>query len=418
MNLKMNKPVSIVRRKNRPKVLNVYISDVLAGRLTWIEGDHHSFEPDFNYDWIHGHPILSLSMKGPDGDIDHSEIQTRTQLPPFFSNLLPEGHLRGYLAARAGVKPQREFALLDALKDDLPGALRLEPTDEVTIKKSSSLIARDSIKTDTDEAMHFSLAGVQLKFSAIQEAAGKLTIPAHGVGGSYIVKLPSLRYKNVPENEFAMMELAKRVGIETADVELRDTSSIKKLPEDIPENFGQSLVIKRFDRDGDKRIHIEDFAQIFKIYPRDKYKKVSYGGIANVLFREGGNEQLVEFIRRLTFSILIGNADMHLKNWSVIYRDPQKATLSPAYDFVSTILYLPDYKLGLSLGGEKDMHKIEEANFRSMAAKMLLPEKLVVATMREMKERFMEEWAKSKKERLLSNELIKTIDEHLRKVQI
>lgn len=411
----MNKPSSINRL--RPKSLNVYVSDVLVGRLTCFEGDYHSFEIDPGYDWSQGDPILSLSLKLPDGSVDYSEVNTRTQLPPFFSNLLPEGHLREYLAARAGVRPQREFALLHALKDDLPGALRLEATSELAREKRIASSTQKADKRTKDDALHFSLAGVQLKFSALVEA-GRLTIPAQGIGGSYIVKLPSLRYKNVPENEFAMMELARRVGIDTAEVELKKTTSIKRLPEDIPENFGQSLVIKRFDRNGGKRIHTEDFAQIFKIYPRDKYKKVSYGGIANVLYREGGTEQLVEFIRRLTFSLLIGNADMHLKNWSVIYNSPQSPTLTPAYDMVSTILYLPDFNMGLSVGGEKHMHKIDESHFRSMAAKMLLPEKLVVDTMKNLKERFLAEWKKSKSDLPMSAELRSAIKEHLKSVRI
>lgn len=401
--------------KRRPKILNVYVSDVLAGRLICVDSDYHTFEIDRDYDWDIGHPVLSLSLKSRHGGIDYSDLQSRTQLPPFFSNLLPEGHLREYLAAKAGVKPQREFSLLSALKDDLPGALRLEAANELLEKNAAKFRDQASQELDLDESLRFSLAGIQLKFSAL-ESAGKLTIPAHGVGGDYIVKLPSLRYKNVPENEYSMMQLARMIGIETAEVALRKTSSIKRLPKDISENFGQSLVVKRFDRDENKRIHIEDFAQIFKIYPRDKYSKVSYGGIANVLFKEGGNEQLLEFVRRLTFSILIGNADMHLKNWSVIYRHPQKATLSPAYDIISTISYLPDYEMALSIAGEKSMHKIGEAHFRNMAAKMLLPENLVVNEMRDTKEKFIEAWAKSKSDLLISGASRKTIDQHLKRL--
>ncbi|MCW5822192.1 MAG: type II toxin-antitoxin system HipA family toxin [Cyanobacteria bacterium TGS_CYA1] len=403
--------------KLRPKILNVFVSDVLAGRLICVDGDYHTFEIDRGYDWGKGHPVLSLSLKAKHGGIDYSELHSRTQLPPFFSNLLPEGHLREYLAAKARVRPQREFALLNALKDDLPGALKLEAAGKIQDKSASTFRVEAREEFEWDESLRFSLAGIQLKFSAL-ESAGKLTIPAHGVGGDYIVKLPSLRYKNVPENEYSMMQLARMVGIETAEVELRKTSSIKRIPKDISENFGQSLVVKRFDRDKSKRIHIEDFAQIFKIYPRDKYSKVSYGGIANVVFKEGGNEQLLEFVRRLTFALLIGNADMHLKNWSVIYRQPQKATLSPAYDMISTISYLPDYQMALSVAGEKSMHKIGEAHFRNLAAKMLLPENLVVNEMRDTKEKFLEVWAKSKSDLPISGNSRKNIDQHLDKLSI
>jgi serine/threonine-protein kinase HipA len=64
-----------------------------------------------------------------------------------------------------------------------------------------------------EAVLRFSLAGVQLKFSAVMEASGGLTVPAGGMGGSWIVKLPSARFAAVPENEFAMLELARRAGI-------------------------------------------------------------------------------------------------------------------------------------------------------------------------------------------------------------
>lgn len=82
--------------------------------------------------------------------------------------------------------------------------------------------------------------------------------------------------------------------------------------------------------------------------------------------KEAGAVEVLEFVRRLTFSILIGNADMHLKNWSLLYQDPQKPILSPAYDFVSTIGYVDDFDLGLSLAKEKDMRKIDESHCNSI----------------------------------------------------
>jgi len=81
------------------------------------------------------------------------------------------------------------------------------------------------------QPLRFSLAGVQLKFSAVMEASGGLSIPAAGMGGSWIVKLPSARYKAVPENEFAMLELARRTGISVPENKLIDVASIRGLPE-------------------------------------------------------------------------------------------------------------------------------------------------------------------------------------------
>lgn len=401
------------------KTLEVWIGATLVGRLTWFEGDDHLFEVDNNYDWDNGDPILSLSMKDFHGNMSRAGIASRTRLPAFFSNLLPEGALRDYLAAQSGVKSQREFALLNALSADLPGAVILRPDDEAAPPfPPTSIVGFEDDETHDEEILRFSLAGIQLKFSAIMEASGGLTIPANGIGGSYIVKLPSTRFPNVPENEYSMMMFAKLLGMEVADVELRATQTVKDLPPDLPENFGQSLIVKRFDRDGHRRIHMEDFAQVYGLYAHEKYTRVSYGGIASVLWKEGGSDQLIEFVRRLTYTLLIGNADMHLKNWTLLYPEPQQPVLSPAYDFVSTITYLPDPKLGLSIAGEKTMLKIDESTFRKMAAKANLPEALVVRTMKETVESFKDLWPRAKSDLPMSPTLIETIENHVSKLQL
>ncbi|MBX9721321.1 MAG: HipA domain-containing protein, partial [Candidatus Obscuribacterales bacterium] len=125
---------------------------------------------------------------------------------------------------------------------------------------------------------------------------------------------------------------------------------------------------------------------------------------------------VLEFVRRLTFSILIGNADMHLKNWSLLYTQPQKPELSPAYDFVSTIGYIPDFQLGLSLSREKNMYKIDESHFRRMAVKASLPEALVVRGMKETIENFHLLWPRAKQELPMSKRLIQEIEKHRSKI--
>lgn len=410
-------------RKKHPahEIQAVYLNETLVGRLTWIQGDNHRFDIEPTYDWSYGDPILTLSMRDFYGDMSRESFISSSRLPPFFSNLLPEGSLRDYLARKSGVKGEREFMLLKALADDLPGAIRLAPvTGPTDIPDLRLVYGTESSDDDAKrtEALRFSLAGVQLKFSAVAEASGGLTIPAHGIGGEFIIKLPSTRFDSVPENEFSMMKLADWMAIRTCEVSLCETRSIEGLPQDIPENFGKSLVVKRFDRSGEKRIHTEDFAQVFGIYPNDKYRRVSYAGIANVLMKEAGAMEVFEFIRRLTFSILIGNADMHLKNWSLLYLDPQKPVLSPAYDFVSTIGYIEDFELGLSLAKEKNMHKIDESHFRKLAVKAKLPENLVVRGMTETVERFMELWPRAKEELPLSAKLIHSIEEHQKRLPI
>ncbi len=164
-----------------------------------------------------------------------------------------------------------------------------------------------------EAALRFSLAGVQLKFSAVMEASGGLTIPAGGMGGSWIVKLPSGRFASVPENEYTMMALARAVGIEVPRTELIEIRDIRGLPEDAGAMEGKALAVQRFDRGaGGETIHMEDFAQVFGLYPEDKYRHRSYANIAAVLWAETGEAGTYEFLR-LVFSVLIGNADMHLE---------------------------------------------------------------------------------------------------------
>ena len=103
-------------------------------------------------------------------------------------------------------------------------------------------------------------------------------------------------------------------------------------------------------------------------------------------------EGVAEFIRRLVFNALIGNADMHLKNWSLIYPDRQIAALSPGYDFVSTIAYLPDANMALTLGRSKSMTELSLEQLSYLAAKARLPEKLVLDTGKQTARRFLDTW--------------------------
>jgi serine/threonine-protein kinase HipA len=259
---------------------------------------------------------------------------------------------------------------------------------------------------------------VQLKFSAVKNATGGLTVPAEGVGGSWIVKLPSTKYDGVSGNEYAMMTLAGTIGMNVPELALIDLASVGGLPEGMGALKGKALAVKRFDRTADGPVHIEDFAQVFRIYPDDKYSKANYRNIAEVIAAEAGNEGIAEFIRRLVFNTLIGNADMHVKNWSLIYPDRREAVLAPAYDFVSTIHYIPDDNAALSFGRTKRMDGFSCDELAYMAGKARLPEKLVLDTAAETVARFQEAWQAEKKNLPLSKELIETIENHVQKVPI
>jgi serine/threonine-protein kinase HipA len=322
--------------------------------------------------------------------------------------------LREYLATRASVKQNREFFLLAVLGADLPGALTTAPMDQPLQYSADHASGRDSHERIPETALRFSLAGVQLKFSAIMEASGGLTIPAEGVGGSWIVKLPSSRFPSVPENEYAMMALARAVGIDVPRTKLINVSAIRRLPADAGAMEGRALAVQRFDRsENGKSIHMEDFAQVFGLYPQDKYHHRSYANIASVLRAETGEEGTYEFFRRLVFSVLIGNGDMHLKNWSLLYPDGRTPVLSPAYDFVATFPYTPNDGLALTFGGSRSLGEISTDQVRRFAETARLAASPLWRHVIEVTSRTVAAWKQIAEKDLLPEQMRSAIGKHI-----
>lgn len=399
------------------KVLRVLLYNQPIGTLTRFSGDKILFAWDQEYIDHPSRPTLSLSFKDTLGHLITDIRMTQTRLSPFFSNLLPEGSLREYLAAQANIHPQHEFLLLATLGQDLPGALTIQPMDwdpslpQVDLSTSKRVRKRDL-------SFHFSLAGVQLKFSAVQKSNHKLLIPPDGVGGNWIIKLPHSTFSGVPENEYSMMELARRVGIDVPEIALHSMRDLQGLPEEFQKSGHQIFAIKRFDRaENGEGIHIEDFAQVFGVYPEKKYKNASYRNIAEVIWKETGEVGLIEFIKRFVFNALIGNGDMHLKNWSLIYREKNKPSLAPAYDFVSTIFYLPGDQLALNFVDSKDFKSLSFDQFKRFSTKANLPEKLVLNTVRETAALFSEKW-KTVHDLPLSEQVRSAITAHLKTIPL
>jgi serine/threonine-protein kinase HipA len=393
--------------------LEVLLNDQRIGVITALGGDQSIFSFDDAYADDADRPTLSLSFKGELGGLLRDHRPTQTRLTPFFSNLLPEGTLRDYLAKRAGLKPMREYPLLEVLGPDLPGAVSVRAVGEAAVDVSDGDEPRGSEgdRGAPQGALRFSLAGVQLKFSAVEKAQGGLTIPASGRGGDWIIKLPSMRFRGVAANEFSMMRLARAMGMNIPDVELVPLDQIEGLPEGIGRIEEEAFAIRRFDRQSDGgRIHIEDFAQVFGVYPGEKYDKGSYRYLAKVLWLEAGEEGVREFIRRLIFNTLIGNADMHLKNWSLIYPDGRTPQLSPGYDFLSTTVYIPDENAALKFARTKRMAELTMDEVAYMAARAGIPEALVMDEAAGAVERFHEVWRTERGHLPVSAELRAEVD--------
>lgn len=345
--------------------LRVLLHDETVGLLSLNRNDGCEFRLLESYKRAYPRPVLGQSFLD---DLEQVH-RSRARVPPWFSNLLPEGPLRELVAKQAGVDSAREFFLLRHLGEDLPGAVRIV-ADEPFAEPDSEDEAQPREK-ETSEQWHFSLAGMQLKFSAQRGERG-LTIPVSGRGGDWIVKLPDARYPKVPENEYATMRWAEASGIEIPELELVEVAEISGLPTQagaITER--RALAIRRFDRLAPgRRIHMEDFAQVFGLYPEEKYRKYNYETLASLIFALTGEAGLNEYIRRLVFIILSGNGDAHHKNWSLMYPDGIRAELSPAYDLVSTVQYPANDELALNLAKSKRWEDAGMDAFRRMARKI------------------------------------------------
>ncbi len=319
------------------------------------------------------------------------------RLPIWFSNLLPEGNLRTWLANERGVNKRREIEVLLQLGRDLPGAVEVvEDGGSGELGKANLVVPEALPQSVQDNRWKFSLAGVGLKFSMLLDG-GRLTMPASDAVGDWIVKLPDAVHRDVPLNEFTMMSLAGAVGIDVPAIRMVGKSELAGVPASAwLSNETEAYAVSRFDRTANGgRIHIEDFAQVRGFYPDDKYVG-AFDTVAALVYRNRQSNELQEFVRRLTLNLLIGNGDAHLKNWSLIYRDGRRPALAPAYDLVCTACYVkvPDREdFGLKLSGTKVMERIDIRSFERLQDRLNAHNVEVAATVHETVTRFHSAWS-------------------------
>jgi serine/threonine-protein kinase HipA len=356
---------------SQPKTLEVSLHGRRVGYLTNLVDDATVFAFDPAYVEDPERPTLGLAFLNDDGSVNADAFHKVQRLaPPYFSNLLPEGSLRKIIARRLGVSEERDFPLLTELGGDLPGAVMLGSTEPVA--------------PPPGEALTFSLPGVQLKMSALLGENDGLTIPARGEGGDWIVKMSAGRYPGLVENEFSMLRFAAAVGITVPKIRLVETSQIAGLPAEFA-SHSPAFAIARFDRTPDGgRVHTEDFNQVFGQFPHDKYEHKTYGDVARTVYRFAGQEDAYDLVRRILFAIAIGNSDAHLKNWSLIYPNGRDPRLAPAYDYLSTLTYDVDHKIGLSFGETKNPDGMDDDRLRRFARSADMPLKIVNHAVRDI----------------------------------
>ncbi len=214
------------------------------------------------------------------------------------------------------------------------------------------------------------LTGVQKKLSITTITENKkerLTVV--GIDGQFILKPSTEEYPEIAEIEHLSMKMADTIGIRVAQCGLVFLSKGEK-----------AYITRRFDRINDKKIQVEDFCQLSEKSTAKKYTGSSeaLGKIIDKYSDQPQDDKLTLF-EILLFSFWIGNADMHLKNFS-LWRDPrnQLIRMSPGYDFVSTRLLIPSHQdseeLVLPLNGRKN--KLRWSDFKAFGSHLKIPSKV------------------------------------------
>lgn len=401
--------------------LEVRLHDLLIGYLTHYPDEKTRFVVDEGYiDYGAQRPILSLSLARPNDDEttrallqDDRYKSASVKAPPFFSNLLPEGGLRKSIAQRLKIHEDREFLLLAALGEDLPGAVILTPA-HLKYRRSGSAVAPNS---DALQELKFSLGGMQMKFSMLRQGE-RFTLTGGKKLGNYIVKPPSHDFAALPMVEAATMETARAAGMDVPEVQLLAPDKIDGLPDMAGFRQGEPFyAIRRFDRTEGGRIHFEDFAQVFNLRADQKYGRVNYDMIGRaLLLYAGGLPDLKEMARRLVLNVLMGNGDAHIKNWSLIYDNPLRPRLAPAYDLVSTVAYTThDNSVALNMAGVKLFRLITLDTFAALFGRIGIVDQVREEVMEEVSattQRILAEWQGKFRNAGVPEHLIQSVEAH------
>lgn len=252
-------------------------------------------------------------------------------------------------------------------------------------------ISEETLKRLADESTNkgFTVPGVQKKLSLhlTEGTSPRLTLVNYPTG--YILKPQTEEYETLPEAEYLVMQMAKLVGIKTVPFALIKMNGQGEL----------AYITKRIDRvnaDGKMQmLAMEDFCQLEERLTEDKYKG-SYERCAKVINKYSSMEKfdLTELYLRMVFSFVIGNSDMHLKNFSMIEKAEGSGeyVLSAAYDLLPVNAIIPEDKEEFALTMCKKKRKINRKDFLSFAEEIgiekISAEKMLAKVIKE-KENFL-----------------------------
>lgn len=360
------------------KELSVRLHGVQVGVLKLVNG-----KMEFTYDENAQKPIsLSLPLQ--------KEPFKEKVCRAFFGGLLPENpNMRELLAKKYNINVNDDFKLLKEIGRDCAGALSFhemtEPQKSYQMLKIEGSILSDEELTKYLRELPYrpylgkrlSLAGAQEK-TAVCVINGKIALPNDDIPTTHIIKTALPKYVQSIQNEYICMKVAKEIGLEVAEVEIRKVGEI------------EFLLVERFDRKYSnnlecERILQEDFAQSLGVQARDKYK-VTFKDCLKVLNKTAtpANSKL-RFVRQVIFNYLIGNTDAHAKNFSV-YLTNDGITLTPAYDLLCSSIYDCDQRIAMKIGKARYYSDVTEKDWEIFAQDLDISHKLVQAELERQKD--------------------------------
>lgn len=355
------------------RTLDVRWDSRTVGHLT--QDEHGDLGFVYAPEWLAdaNSPPLSASLP------KRAKAFRRKECRPFFAGLLPEEGQRETVARVLGVSPANDFSLLDRLGGDVAGAIELlapgpgtssSPAehspqrldDEALVTLLEDLPRRPFLAGD--RGLRLSLAGAQPKVPVVL-VGNAVALPAPGQPTTHILKPPIGWLEGTTENEVFVMRLAEAVGLDVAKVEPRVVRG---------RGF---LLVERYDRliDADgrvHRIHQEDFCQALGIAPENKYahERGPTFWKCSTLLRECSalpGPDVLKLVDATIFNVIVGNADVHGKNFSLLYRS-SGPRLAPLYDLLSTALY-PELSgsFAMKIGKRSTLGELDATGWRRFA---------------------------------------------------
>ncbi len=348
--------------------LDVWLNEDLAGRLEESRGKlSFTYQPA----WLDSERFIPLSVTmGPQPEPFADEF-TR----PFFDNLLPEGEIRTAIAKLRQVSERNTFGMLGEIGGDCAGAVSLWPHGEKPRKQEGTTKLTDARLAEVlagmakrpliaiDNELRLSLAGAQNKLPVHYDGK-QLALPQGSAPSSHILKPGAAGFECMPANEYFCMHLAGALGLPVPQ------SAILRKSEPL-------YLVERYDRvrnaDGSlTRIHQIDFCQALNLSSQKKYEHEGGPSLAACFevitrFSSQPARDRNHLISWVIFNYLVGNADTHAKNLSLLITRAG-VSLAPFYDLVSTALYreLTD-RFALKIGGENRPDWMQKRHWARLA---------------------------------------------------